>query len=261
MEMNSDFEKWKSKERGGAPLSGLFLGVVFVLGVMPWEGEATVVITPTQEVVMSGSGLNQVIPDVNAVTVGETLSGYVHQPGNSYEISVSFKILPDASQTNVLLNLDYMISGDYWVLLRHGSGIATPDTVSSSLLKNVGQEYVELGYWDMWGMDITLEDSAANLIQGYRSVVTGDHMTELQGVLGGTWRPYESMGPVGQGDPNGVWNLTFGDESFGGQGNLQSWSITLKPVPEPSSALLLVAGMGWLWAWMFSRRKIVSRMF
>ena len=203
--MSLKFEKRKAEKGGGAILPGLFLGGVTLLGGLPWKSEAAVVITPTQEVVMSGSGLNEVIPDGHLVTVGETLTGYTHIPGNFYEISVSFKILPDATQTNDQLN--YMISGDYRVLLRHGSGIATPDTVSSFLLKNVGQEYVfpRLGYWDEGGMDITLEDSATTSIQGYRSVVTGDHMTEVSGVLGGTWRPYESMGPVGLGDPNGVW--------------------------------------------------------
>ena len=252
--MSLKFEKRKAEGgRAGSGL-GLVFGVVIFLGGLLSATEAAVVITPTQEVVMSGSGLNEVIPDGHLVTVGETLTGYTHIPGNFYEISVSFKILPDATQT-VASNKDYMISGDYRVLLRHGSGLATPDTVSSFLLQNVGQEYVfpGLGYWDMGGMDITLEDSAEHWIQGYRSVVTGDHMTELTGVLEGTWRPYESMGPVGLGDPNGVWNLVFEDGGLGGQGNLQSWSITLKAVPEPGSAGLVLAGIGGLWVW---RRRI-----
>jgi len=251
--MNSEFERRKSEKSGCGHGLGLVLGVVIFLGSLPSGAEAAVVITPTQEVVMSGTGLNEVIADGGAVTVGETLTGYTHIPGNFYDISVSFKILPDATQTND--QLKYMISGDYRVLLRHGSGVATPDTVSSFLLKNVGQEHVfpQLGYWDEGGMDITLEDSATTSIQGYRSVVTGDHMTEVSGVLGGTWRPYESMGSLGLSDPNGVWNLVFEDGILGGQGNLQSWSITLKAVPEPSSASFLVAGTGGLWAW---RRRI-----
>ena len=125
--MNSEFEKRETEKGGGAILLGLFLGGVTLLGGLPWKSEAAVVITPTQEVVMSGSGLNEVIADGGAVTVGETLTGYTHIPGNFYEISVSFKILPDATQTND--QLKYMMSGDYRVLLRHGSGIVTPDTV------------------------------------------------------------------------------------------------------------------------------------
>jgi hypothetical protein len=192
---------------------------------------------------MSGSGLNLVISDGGAVTVGETLSGYVHGPGNSYEISVSFSLRPDATQVDI--NKRYMVSGDYRVFLRHGSGLMTPDTVGSYLLKNVGQEYVfpQLGYWDGGGMDITLEDNAAYGIQGYRSVLVGDHMTEIAGVVTGLWRPLEAIAPLGVGDPNGIWGLVFDDAILGGQGNLQSWSITLKPVPEPSSGSLFLFGL------------------
>jgi hypothetical protein len=213
-----------------------------------------VVITPTQEMVMSGSGMNLVIEDGGAVTVGETLSGYVHVPGNFYEISVSFSLRPDATQVDI--NKRYMVSGDYRVFLRHGSGLMTPDTVGSYLLKNVGQEHVfpQLGYWDGGGMDITLEDRAAYGIQGYRSVLVGDHMTEIAGVVTGTWRPRDAMGPVGMGDPNGVWGLVFDDAILGGQANLKSWSVTLKPVPEASAASLMLVAFG-IGLWKMRRRR------
>jgi len=242
--MNLKFEKRNPGKRDGRLLLELLLGVVILLGGLPRKGEAAVVITPTQEVVMSGSGLNLVIADGGAVTVGETLSGYVHLPGNRYEISVSFSIRPDVTQVDV--NKRYMVSGDYRVFLRHGSGVMTPDTIGSYLLKNVGQEYVfpQLGYWDGAGMDVTLEDSAAHSIQGYRSVLVGDHMTEITGVVGGTWRPLEALGSLGVGDPNGVWGLVFDDGILGGQANLQSWSVSLKPVPEPSAASCLVVALG-----------------
>jgi hypothetical protein len=51
------------------------------------------------------------------------------------------------------------------------------------------------------------------------------------------------MAPLGQRDPNGVWGLVFEDAILGGQGNLQSWAITLKAVPEPSSGSLLLLGL------------------
>ena len=248
-------QSWKSRN-GNLPcnsIQGLALVIWVLVGGSGSLGEAAVVITPTQEVVMSGSGLNQVISDGGAITVGETLAGYTHLPENFYEISVSFRILGDTTQTDP--NKRFMLSGDYRVFLRHGSGLMTPDTVGSYLLENVGQEYVfpQLGYWDSGGMDITLEDSAAHSIQGYRSEVTGDHMTEVTGVLDGIWRPKQAMAPLGQGDPNGVWDLVFEDAILGGQGNLQSWSITLKAVPEPSSASLLIAGTVGLLA--LSRRR------
>jgi hypothetical protein len=127
------------------------VGIWVLVGGFGNLGEAAVVITPTQEVVLSGSGLNEVISDGGAVTVGETLTGYTHLPGNFYEIRVSFRILPDATQTDP--NKRFMLSGDYRVFLRHGSGLMTPDTVGSYLLENVGQEYTfpRLGYWDEGG--------------------------------------------------------------------------------------------------------------
>lgn len=244
--MNSDFEKRASEKKAGVLRSGLFLGVVVLLSGLAWNMEAAVVITPDQRIVMGESGLNEVIPDGGVRTVGAMVTGYTHLPGTTYEISVSFKLVADPSQADAQLR--YMVSGDYRVLLRHGSGVSTPDTVSSFLLKNVGSEYVtpqlpQLGYWDGGGLDITLEDAATNPIQAYRTVVTGDHMTEFSGMLGGKWRPYEFMGSLGEGDPNGRWDLVVGDDVLGGQANLQSWSITLKPVPEPGSASLVALGL------------------
>jgi len=214
--------------------------------------KAGVVITSDQKVTMNGSGLNLVVPDGAALTVGEVLSGYTHVAANTYEVSVSFRLMPDVMNPNLQLN--NMVSGDYRVLLRHGSGINTPDTVGSFLLRNVGQEHVfpQMGYADAGGMDITLEDSAANGIQGYRSVVTGSHTVPVAGVLGGTWRPLEAMEPLGVGDPNGYWSLVFEDSILGGQAVIESWSIRLKAVPEASSASLVMVAIG---LGMLNRRK------
>lgn len=222
----------------------VFFGLWVLVGSFSGSAQAAVSITPDQNVIFSGTGLSEVVPDGGALTVGDTLSGYAHLPENFYEISVSFRLMPDVGNPNPQLST--MVSGDYRVLLRHGSGIGTPDTVGSFLLQNVGQEFVfpQMGYWDSGGMDITFEDSARDSIQAYRTVVTGDHMTEFAGVLEGTWRPLESMAPLGVGDPNGSWSLIFEDSIPGGQGKLESWSIRLKAVPEASSASLVMVAIG-----------------
>lgn len=230
----------------------VFFGLWVLVGGFSGNLKAGVVITSDQKVTMSGSGLNLVVPDGAALTVGELLNGYTHLATNTYEVSVSFRLMPDVTNPNPQLN--NMVSGDYRVLLRHGSGISTPDTVGSFLLRNVGQEYVfpQMGYADAGGMDIILEDSAANGIQGYRSLVTGSHTVPVTGVLGGTWRPLEAMNPLGAGDPNGYWSLVFEDSILGGQAVIESWSIALTPVPEASGASLMMVAFG---LGLLNRRK------
>ena len=41
-------------------------------------------------------------------------------------------------------------------------------------------------------------------------------------------------------NPNGTWTLFVADQSAGAQSTLQSWSMTITGVPEPSCALLLL---------------------
>lgn len=237
---------WKSRNGNllwkGA--QGFALGIWVLVGGFSGSVQAAVTITPDQNVIFSGTGLSEVVPDGGALTVGDTLIGYTHLPENFYEISVSFRLMPDVTNENPLLAS--MISGNYRVLLRHGSGVDTPDTVGSFLLKNVGQEYVfpQMGYADAGGMDITLEDAAVNGIQGYRSVVTGSHTEPVAGVLTGVWQPFQPMSSLGAGDPNGYWSLVFEDAELGGQGKVESWSIRLKVVPEASTASLMVVAFG-----------------
>jgi len=51
-----------------------------------------------------------------------------------------------------------------------------------------------------------------------------------------------------------MWTLFVADNQAGGLGQLIDWKVTLQGVPEPSSASLLVVGIGGLLA-LRRRRK------
>ena len=52
-----------------------------------------------------------------------------------------------------------------------------------------------------------------------------------------------------------LWTLTVADMQTGATARFDSWTLEVSGVPEPSSASLLLAGMGGLWAWYRRRRK------
>jgi subtilisin-like proprotein convertase family protein len=63
-----------------------------------------------------------------------------------------------------------------------------------------------------------------------------------------------TLNGLGTGSPNGMWTLFVADNQAGGLGQLIDWKVTLQGVPEPSSASLLVVGIGGLLA-LRRRRK------
>jgi hypothetical protein len=98
------------------------------------------------------------------------------------------------------------------------------------------------------GMVITFDDAA------FSDIHTSIPMTG--GIVTGTWQPdgritdpYNTLDTdarpamladfIGL-DPNGTWKVFVADQSPGEESTLQSWSLSITAVPEPSSALLLL---------------------
>jgi subtilisin-like proprotein convertase family protein len=50
-------------------------------------------------------------------------------------------------------------------------------------------------------------------------------------------------------NPNGTWKLFIQDDVDDESGEMQSWSLTVTTVPEPTSALLLGSGAAMLFLW------------
>jgi len=161
-------------------------------------------------------------------------------------------------------------NGDYYADLRHVSADGTT-TRLVTLLNRAGRTTgMTSGYSDN-GFDVTLDDTAAADIHNYRITLNGAASTPLSGALTGIWQPdgrdvdlltvldtssrTSTLGRLATGSPNGTWTLFIADAKAGGTGELTDWQVTISGVPEPSSASLLLAGMGGLWAWYRRRKK------
>jgi hypothetical protein len=129
-------------------------------------------------------------------------------------------------------------NGDLYAHLVHESGFAV-------LLNRVGRD---AGYPDgsgAAGMDVFLDDNAPSdihLAMSGSGFVTGiyqpDGRTEDPAtVLDSSPRDAFLGSFVGQ-NPNGAWTLFLADVAAGGTSTLQSWTLEITGVPEPSCVLL-----------------------
>jgi len=154
------------------------------------------------------------------------------------------------SITSVTVGLNFSggWNGDLYAYLVHGTGFAV-------LLNRPGRDTATPDGSATVGMAITLDDAAATDIH------TGIPMTG--GPVTGTWQPDgRTADPltVLAGDPrgamlasftgldaNGAWTLFVADQSTGGGSTLDSWTLTVTGIPEPSAPLLVaLASLGLL---------------
>ncbi len=159
--------------------------------------------------------------------------------------------LTEITSVTVSLNVIGGWNGDLYAYLVHGSGFAV-------LLNRAGRTSIETDGSATVGLDITLDDSAFNDIH------TAIPMSG--GLVSGTFKPDgrivdpllvlntdprpAKLSSFGGLDANGTWTLFVADQSAGFTSTLQSWSLTVTGVPEPSIALL--GGLGFV---ILLRRK------
>jgi subtilisin-like proprotein convertase family protein len=198
---------------------------IYLLMLLPLTGQAT---TLTQ-----GLTVNAPIPDNSAVGITSTMS----------------VVTTITSITSVEVNLDLSglqtggWSGDIYAYLIHGSGF-------SVLLNRTGRSLASPDGNGNNSLLLTLNDLAA----------TDVHMAApLTGALSGTFQPdgrninpsvsldttsrLASLGVFSTLDGNGDWTLFVSDSAAGGTMTLNSWTLTLNQVPEPSAALLGALGL------------------
>ena len=179
---------------------------------------------------------------------------------------------------NVRLNISAIDSGfvgDLYVTLRH----ETPEgTGFAVLLNRVGRrDGSTLGYGDS-GLNVTLDDAAARDVHEYRLTLTGSHSTPVggNGVATGTFGsdgrlvdpdnvlntdPRTATLGVFNGLPiDGTWTLMLSDVVDGSRHQLNDWTLSVTPVPEPQVyATLAAAGLaGFAGFRRFLRRRTAA---
>ena len=167
------------------------------------------------------STVNQIIPDNNA---------------NGFQNTLTINNLPSGSivtDINVTLNISGGYNGDLYGYLVHDSGFVV-------LLNHVGSSGSNPdGYADQ-GFHITLDDSAGTSVHDYQTVT---YTLDASSALTGTWRADGgSLSSFNGLSANGGWTLFFADTSAGEQSTLQSWSIEVTSVPEPTTCAAIIFG-------------------
>lgn len=155
--------------------------------------------------------------------------------------------------------------GDLYATLVHeGGGYAV-------LLNRPGRRQGHVfGYGDGVALSVTLWDGAPEDIHAYRRSAPGDEELPLGVDLTGEWQPDGRTADPSEvlfssareaflesfrgADTEGRWLLFMADLSPGGSYRLDSWALSVTPIPEPAPCLatLGLSALGWAW---FQRRR------
>lgn len=174
---------------------------------------------------------------------------------------VDTRSLPQSELTIEFVTLELVLTpldddgflGDLFATLTHeGGGYAV-------LLNRPGRDPARpAGYSDNIPISIALSDTAPADIHRYRLTLTGDDDLPLTGPLAGPWQPDGRavdplavvssdsrtawLGSFAGSQPGGEWTLFVADVSTAAQYRLESWSLAISLVPEPSTPRLLLVG-------------------
>ena len=226
-----------------------FLALVLLCAMAPTSQAALTVIDFGED------NLAMPIPDYQSSGIQRTvtLSGLESQA--PYLVTVSLKISPTGFGA---------YNGDFYAYLRHVStdGLQSQYAV---LLNRVGRTADNPSGYDGSGLEVTLADDASTDIHLYGTSggLVGSYLTGTYQPDGRTADPDTVLGSdsrtamlnnLGIMDPNGKWTLFVADMERGATGLLANWTVTLTPVPEPTSISLLYMGLGALALYRRRRR-------
>jgi len=190
--------------------------------------------------------VQQLIPDGSSsgMISSVTTTGLV---GNIVSVEVALHVAA-ASASEAFL-------GDLYVYLTNGTDIAI-------LLNRPGRTTVSpWGYDDNQTLNVSFTNTATLDIHNYRHEA-GVLQAPLSAPLTGVWladgrnidpasvldtdTPDSRLNVFNGTSANKTWTLFAADLSTGAQHQLESWSLTITVVPEPSSLLLSFCGLGLL---------------
>lgn len=185
---------------------------------------ASAIVPSTYSASWSGT---QIIPDNNAGGIAFPFN--ISAPGPSYISSVT-----------VDLNIAGGWNGDLYAYLSHGGGFAV-------LLNRVGRTALDPDGFGASGFNISLADANATDIHNFSgSPVNGSFAPDGRGI-----DPFNALDTLPRNamlgnfigyNPNGSWTLFFADVAPAAVSTIQSWTVSIEAVPEPSVIGLAVLG-------------------
>ncbi len=205
---------------------------------------------------------------VAAVIIESTRTFAVNQPLNDlvdpptlFQETISDSSIVSITEVRVGLHLVGVHPGEGWagdiyVALNRNL------TSTAVLLNGVGVTASSPAGFGYDGWNVTFRDGAAagdvHLIQPQTTILTGEVQPDGRLVSTDATRPAD-LSVFQGGAGNGVWRLSVGDLSAGGQMQLVSWSLTLtgeSAVPEPASCTVAVGlALAGLAGWRFRQRR------
>lgn len=189
---------------------------------------------------------NIAIPDANYSGVASSL--YVNGEGSTI------------SDVSVSLNVSGGWNGDLYAYL------VAPDGTLAVLLNRVGRDTSNTVGYGNAGFNLTLS-AAGNDIHNYQAfspVYSGGMLTGSWAADGRSADPASvtfgsprdaGLGGVLGSDPNGQWHLFISDVSAGDQSTLNSWSLNISTVPEPTTSALVAFGLVFVGVGAFRHHK------
>ncbi len=201
---------------------------------------AAITMTPSVAATITlSSSTTSTIPDGSSSGLGSSLvaTGYAGEQVVSATVSINLS----ASAGTAFL-------GDIYAYITNGTELAV-------LLNRPGRRTgAPGGYADNQPLTAVFSDAAANDIHNYRLPLSGAHATPISAPVTGMWLPdgravdpsvvldtsprTATLSSFTGKPADGTWTLFVADLSSGNTHKVDSWSLTLETVPEPSSALL-----------------------
>lgn len=201
--------------------------------------------------IYSGTGFT--IPDLTTRTSSINVAGFgaaqaIEQNAQGQSVVVRLNGLTHTWAGDVWATLGFtpvgsMTTFSMGLFFRPGQGVGNPpSTFGSSKVLNGNYSFGEYVIGTTFEADFV--DFARFAVP--TTIAPGDYYTTSTG--GGEYAsPFGTYGGL---NPNGTWTLTMRDEFAGDTGNLTSWELGLSVsspqavVPEPSTYVLLVTGLG-----------------